>query len=141
MDDLNTVTLQYEYSIDTGRTLDDALAAQAQAERKKSQLVGIEFQGVMCSAVKEDQDGLDAVQGQFLQFVMARDVILPAKINAATGSEKAALQLQRDAMVFPTINFRFENGTILPLNDGNIEALSSVWQPFRMSFFPPENAA
>ncbi len=32
-------------------------------------------------------------------------------------------------------NFHFENGNVLPLNSGNIDALLAVWSPFRESFF------
>ena len=118
MDDLSTTQAipQADYPIDTGRTLDDALAAQAQAERKKSQLVGIEFQGVMCSATGDDQTGLSAI---FLKHSLA-------KMAGKT---------------FPDVHFRFENGSRLTLNAGNIDDLDAVWTPFRMSFFPHENAA
>ena len=42
---------------------------------------------------------------------------------------------------FPDVRFRFANRSRLELNAGNIDALDAVWTPFRLSFFPPGNAA
>jgi hypothetical protein len=70
-------------------------------------MVGIEFEGVMCSATKDDQDGLVAV-------LMAK-------------------QLQGKDFK-PTI-FIFANETKLVLTNDNLTKLVSVWMPFRQSFF------
>lgn len=80
--------------------------------RKRAQLHGIEFQGVMCSATGDDQAGLSAV---FLKHSLA-------KMAGKT---------------FPDVHFRFANGNVLTLNAGNIDAMDAVWTPFRLSFFPP----
>ncbi len=72
-------------------------------------LVGIEFDGVMCSATREDQNGLVAVL--------------------------TAYQLQGAA--FQPTRFEFANGNFLVINKTNIQAFISVWMPFRQSFFLP----
>lgn len=90
-------------------------AEELAAERKKKQLTGIEFSGVMCSATAEDQNGLDSL---LLQHTIAK----------LTNAQ------------LPDNYFRFKNGNILLINSENIEALDAVWRPFRMSFFPsPES--
>lgn len=71
--------------------------------------VGIEFQGVMCSATKEDQAGLIAVL--------------------------IAYQLQKTA--FQPTEFIFSNGNKLVLSLSNIPQFVGVWMPFRQSFFKP----
>ena len=76
---------------------------------------GIEFQGVMCSATKEDQDGLLAVL--------------------------VAYQMQ--AAGFKPTLFVFKNRSELLIDVNNIQAFISTWMPFRQSFFLPtetENA-
>lgn len=72
--------------------------------------VGIAFQGVMCSAMGDDQNGLVAV-------IVAYQI------------QKAAFQ--------PT-KFYFANGNTLTLTAQNIEQFTAVWMPFRQSFFKPE---
>jgi hypothetical protein len=71
--------------------------------------IGIEFEGVMCSAMKTDQDGLVAVL--------------------------VASQLQ-GANFQPTI-FKFENGSVLTITKSNIAAFIATWMPFRQSFYIP----
>ena len=71
--------------------------------------VGIEFQGVMCSAMKTDQDGLLAVL--------------------------VASQLQGTA--FKPTRFIFENGSELVLTKTNLPAFIATWMPFRQSFYLP----
>lgn len=73
-------------------------------------LVGIEFEGVMCSATRDDQNGLVAVL--------------------------VAYQIQKTA--FQPTEFYFANGNTLVLDAQNIEAFTAVWMPFRQSFFKPE---
>lgn len=74
-----------------------------------TKLVGIEFDGVMCSATSQDQSGLTAVL--------------------------LAYQLQGDK--FQPTKFEFENGNSLVLTRENFQRFASVWMPFRQSFFKP----
>lgn len=74
-------------------------------------LVGIEFQGIWCSATKEDQDGLLAVL--------------------------VAYQLQGE--LFQETEYRFINGNTLKINKQNISDFIAVWMPFRQSFFIPKD--
>lgn len=73
-------------------------------------MVGIEFEGVMCSATRDDQNGLVAV-------IIAHQL------------QKAAFQ--------PTV-FRFVNGNTLLMTFDNLPKFLAVWMPFRQSFFKPE---
>lgn len=70
-------------------------------------LVGVEFEGVMCSATAADQAGLAAVL--------------------------LAIQLQGAA--FQPTRFYFENGNTLVLTLANWQAFAATWLPFRQSFF------
>lgn len=70
-------------------------------------LIGVEFEGVMCSATGADQNGLTAV------FV--------------------AIQMQGNA--FPPTRFEFANGSKLIITLSNYQAFTLVWTPFRQSFF------
>lgn len=70
-------------------------------------LKGVEFDGVMCSATVNDQNGLLAV--------------LTAK------------QLQ--GVNFQPTEFQFENESKLVLSNQNLDEFISVWMPFRQSFF------
>jgi hypothetical protein len=72
-------------------------------------LVGVLFEGVMCSATRDDQSGLVSVL--------------------------TAYQLQ-GANFQPTC-FEFANGNSLVLTKSNIQAFIAVWMPFRQSFFTP----
>lgn len=69
--------------------------------------IGVEFDGVMCSATTADQNGLMAV---FL-----------------------SIQIQGASFV-PT-RFSFENGSELVITLSNYQAFMAVWLPFRQSFF------
>jgi hypothetical protein len=71
--------------------------------------VGVEFQGVMCSATAEDQNGLLAVL--------------------------FASQMQGAA--FAPTEFTFANGSKLIITKENIQTFTNVWMPFRQSFFVP----
>jgi len=73
-------------------------------------MVGIEFEGVMCSATRDDQNGMVAVI--------------------------VAFTLQKDKFQ-PTI-FTFVNGSKLKLTAQNIQQFLGVWMPFRQSFFKAE---
>ena len=70
-------------------------------------LIGIEFDGIMCSATAQDQNGLAAV---FL-----------------------AIQLQ--GANFQPTRFGFDNGSTLIVTLANWQAFAAVWLPFRQSFF------
>lgn len=70
-------------------------------------LVGVEFEGVMCSATAQDQAGLAAVL--------------------------LAIQLQGAA--FQPTRFYFDNGSTLIITLENWQAFAAVWLPFRQSFF------
>ena len=70
-------------------------------------LAGIEFEGVMISATKDDQAGLIAI-------------LLASQIQGAGFA--------------PTV-FEFSNGTRLTITKTNISALTAAWLPFRQSFF------
>ncbi len=70
-------------------------------------LVGIEFEGVMCSATSQDQSGLMAV-------------LMAIQIQGAR---------------FPGTRFEFENGNVLIIHLGNYQAFMGRWMPFRQSFF------
>mgnify|MGYP003666467305 CR=1 FL=1 len=72
-------------------------------------LVGIEFEGVMCSAMKTDQDGLVAV-------------LVASQLQGAN---------------FQPTRFVFENGSVLTITKSNIAAFIATWMPFRQSFYIP----
>ncbi len=93
-------------------SIEPSTTNEIKEQRKKAQLIGIEFNGVMCSATAEDQNGLSAL---LLKHALAK----------------------MTAQQLPDIHFRFENGNVLTLNSNNIEGLDAVWTPFRLSFFPP----
>ena len=73
-------------------------------------LVGIEFDGIMCSATANDQNGLVAVM--------------------------MAIQLQGAA--FQPTRFEFDNNNTLVISLANYQAFMAVWMPFRQSFFAVE---
>lgn len=72
-----------------------------------SKAIGIEFEGVMCSATSADQSGLVAVL--------------------------LAIQMQ-GAKFRPTV-FRFANGSDLVISLINYQSFMATWLPFRQSFF------
>ena len=84
-------------------------ANQPPAPPPDPKLVGIEFEGVMCSATLYDQNGLLAIL--------------------------TAYQLQGAA--FQPTRFEFANGNSLVITKDNIQAFIAVWMPFRQSFFLP----
>lgn len=71
---------------------------------------GVEFDGVMCGATRDDQNGLVAVL--------------------------VAHALQKEN--FQPTDFYFANGNKLTLTAQNIEAFTAVWMPFRQLFFKPK---
>jgi hypothetical protein len=72
-------------------------------------LEGIEFEGVMCSATKDDQSGVMAV---LMTYQMQGDGFTPTR-------------------------FEFSNGNALVLTKTNMMAFAGVWMPFRKRFFMP----
>lgn len=72
-------------------------------------LVGVEFEGVMCSATEADQNGLASVL--------------------------VAIQFQ--GADFQPTRFFFANGNTLVLSLTNYQAFAATWLPFRQSFFQP----
>lgn len=70
-------------------------------------LVGVEFEGVMCSATAADQNGLAAVM----------------------------LTIQLQGAAFQPTRFHFDNGNTLVITLANWQAFAAVWLPFRQSFF------
>lgn len=73
-------------------------------------LTGVEINGVMCSATKEDQNGLVAVA---MEYNM---------------KHSAGLTLADTV-------FKFENGNTLTITDSNFQSVYAAWAPFRQSFF------
>lgn len=74
-------------------------------EEKDEKLVGIEFNGVKCSATRKDQDGLTSV---FLG------------INSG---------------FIEKTNFKFSNGSTLEITSENLEEFAIAWTQYRQSFF------
>lgn len=72
-------------------------------------LVGVEFDGVMCSATEADQNGLSAV----------------------------LMAIQFQGAEFPPTRFYFANGNTLVITLANYQAFAATWLPFRQSFFQP----
>lgn len=72
-------------------------------------LMGVLFEGVMCSATRDDQNGLVAVLTDY----------------------------QLETVTFQPTRFEFANGNSLVITKDNIQAFIAVWKPFRKSFFLP----
>lgn len=70
-------------------------------------MVGMEYNGVMCSATADDQNGLAAVL--------------------------TAIQFQGEA--FQPTRFHFANGNTMVISLENWQDFAAVWLPFRQSFF------
>lgn len=79
-------------------------------ETENAKMVGVEFESVMCSATRDDQNGVVAVA--------------------------MAYQLQGEA--FQPTRFNFVNGNKLTITATNIQQFLGVWMSFRQSFFKPE---
>ena len=90
-------------------TAEEAEEAKRAATESAKQ-TGVEILGVMCSATKDDQNGLTAI---------AMGVTL-ARMSAAT---------------FPDTVFQFSNGNTLTVTESNFNAIYDAWVPFRQSFF------
>ena len=81
-------------------------------EELSPKLKGVLFQGVWCSATKQDQDGLLAVL--------------------------VAYQMQGAS--FKPTRYDFTNGNSLVLNKDNVQQFIATWMPFRQSFFTAEES-
>lgn len=88
----------------------DAAAKAAQDALEASKLTGIEILGVMCSATKNDQNGLTAVA---------------MGVTLARGA----------GQTFPDTVFEFDNGNQITVTDSNFNTIYAAWTPFRQSFF------
>ena len=73
-------------------------------------LVGVNFEGTMCSATMEDQNGLIAV---LVAYQVAGSSFAPTR-------------------------FSFSNNNELVITKDNIQSFMAVWMPFRQSFFLAE---
>lgn len=102
----NSLYVEYLKWLEKGNTPEPADAPPPPDPK----MVGIEFDGVMCSATRDDQNGMVAVI--------------------------VAFTLQKEKFQ-PTI-FTFVNGSKLKLTAQNIQQFLGVWMPFRQSFFKPE---
>jgi hypothetical protein len=91
-----------------GETLTPPPAPEPSDEDRK--LIGTLINGVMCSATKDDQNGLSAL---------------------AVGVTLARMSGQ----AFPATQFSFSNGSKLVITDDNFDSIYSQWVPFRQSFF------
>lgn len=83
---------------------------KAEQKQLDPKFVGVEIDGVMCSATGTDQNGLMAV---FMAY-----------------------QLQGAS--YPGTVFSFDNGNTLHIDQDNIQEFIQKWVPFRQSFFKPE---
>ena len=86
------------------------MLARAEIATERLKMAGIEILETMCSATKDDQNGLTAI---------AMGVTL-ARMSATT---------------LPDTVFQFSNGNVLTITDANFSAVYAAWVPFRQSFF------
>ncbi len=55
---------------------------------------------------------------------------------SATGGDMHGLKcVEDDILEGIPVNFHFDNGNVLVITPGNVEAFKAVWKPFRRSFF------
>lgn len=85
----------------------EPLPHDPEAAEDARKIAGVEFEGVMCSATREDQNGLAAV----------------------------ILAIQMQGTEFQPTLFHFSNGSRLVITQQNYRALAATWLPFRQSFF------
>lgn len=85
--------------------------ASPHVPRPNPRMDGVHFQGVMCSATADDQNGLTAV----------------------------LLAIQLQGPLFPGTRFLFANGTALDITYENHQAFIAVWLPFRQTLFAIES--
>jgi hypothetical protein len=96
-----------------GWTFDGVMATpppEPESTPQDLKLIGIEINGIHCSATRNDQDGLTAVAMGVTLARMAGEV-------------------------FPPTVFYFENGSSIVIKDDNFDSIYAQWVPFRQSFF------
>ena len=91
-------------------SLSSSQAAEAIKAVSETKLTGIEILGVMCSATKEDQNGMIAIGFDKLT-------------NTLAGTQMGSTTME------------FENGSELVITDENFSEVDALWRPFRKSFF------
>ena len=106
--ELNPDYLAYLDWLEQGNVVEPADELPVVEESPK--MKGILFQGIWCSATKQDQDGLLAVL--------------------------VAYQMQGAS--FKPTRYDFANGNSLVITKDNIQQFISTWMPFRQSFFAAE---
>jgi len=92
---------------DFAKTPKPELPEWVETSASNPKLVGVEFEGVMCSATRDDQNGVTAV----------------------------LIASQFQGVEFAPTNFYFSNGNVLKVTKDNVAAFANVWLPFRQSFF------
>jgi hypothetical protein len=108
--------IPYTPEEEAARDLEDAAsllkkqADDATKAIKASKIEGIEILGVMCSATKEDQNGMVAV-----------------------GTSK--LMSDMGGLPFADTVFEFSNGNTLVITSENFNTVYAAWVPFRQDFF------
>lgn len=108
--ELNPDYLAYLDWLEQGNVVEPADELPIVEESPK--MKGILFQGVWCSATKQDQDGLLAVL--------------------------VAYQMQ--GANFKPTRYDFANGNSLVINKDNVQQFIATWMPFRQSFFTAEES-
>ena len=106
----NTWTQTWAVTSLVGEALAEASAKVDKEAAELSKQTGVEILGVMCSATKDDQNGLTAI---------------------ATGVTLA----KAASTAFPDTVFQFSNGNSLTITDANFNDIYSIWTPFRQSSF------
>lgn len=101
---------EIEWQAEQEQAAIDKAEKDAEDSLEALKLTGVEILGVMCSATKNDQNGLTAI---------AMGITL-ARMAAST---------------FPDTVFYFENGNSLTVTGANFDAVYAAWTPFRQSCF------
>ena len=97
---------------DEAQAAADKVIADAEKAIEAQKIAGIEILGVMCSATKDDQNGMVAVG--------------TSKLIADMGG-----------VPFADTVFEFTNGNKLVITNDNFNTVYGAWVPFRQSFFTP----
>lgn len=86
--------------------------ADKKAGQRASKLAGVDLGGTLCSATRDDQNGLAAIS---VGVIMAR----------------------QSGETFPDTLFEFNNGAELLITDSNFNGYYAAWTAFRQGFFAP----
>lgn len=97
-------------ALNAKKETDEYKASERATARRALKLTGIEILGVMCSATKEDQQGMIAIGFDKLTNTMA-------------GTQMGSTTME------------FKNGSELVITDENFSEVDALWRPFRKSFF------